>query len=68
MTEFVTANTVHWWGKTYKAQPSTSEGNSCTGCAFRGHGECIRPWGLREYTCLPTLRTDFKNIIWVDGD
>ena len=68
MVEFVTANTIHWCGKTYKAQPAPSEYNGCAGCAFRWHGECHRPIRLREYTCLATLRTDRRDIIWVKGD
>lgn len=68
MTEFVTANIINWNGKTYKAQPAPSEYNSCTGCAFRQHSMCLRPRSLGVYTCLPTVRADHKNIIWVEED
>lgn len=68
MTEFVTANTLNWKGKTYKAQPAPTEYNRCTGCSFRWHGWCHKPYSLREYSCLPTVRSDRRDIIWVEVD
>lgn len=68
MTKFITADTLNWKGKIYKAQTVNTGYNLCTGCAFRSQGMCLRPHDLREYTCLPTLRTDRRDIIWVKGD
>ena len=68
MTKFITADTINWKGKIYKAQTVDTAYNLCTGCAFRWHGLCHKPYSLREYACLPTTRTDRRDIIWVKGD
>ena len=66
---FVTTNSITWENKTFKAKPEPSCGNSCTGCAFRSFdGECSRPVELQLYTCLSTLRSDYKGVIWREED
>lgn len=62
---FVTTQYINWHGKIYKAQPEPKAGNLCTGCAFRGDGECRKPKDLRDYTCIGAVRSDRKGIIWV---
>lgn len=70
MTEdgFVTVQSLVWQGKFYKAQPEPSTGNRCAGCAFRGDGSCDKPVELRACTCIDTLRSDYRGIIWVKED
>lgn len=67
--KFITADVLHWRGKVYKAQPEQPGiGNRCIGCAFRTDGACGKPLELRNYTCIDTIRSDLRGIIWVKED
>uniref|UniRef100_A0A7M2QLU2 Uncharacterized protein n=1 Tax=feces metagenome TaxID=1861841 RepID=A0A7M2QLU2_9ZZZZ len=65
---FVTVQSLNWQGKFYKAQPEPSTGNRCAGCAFRADGACGKPADLLAYTCIDSLRSDYRGIIWVEED
>lgn len=66
---FITAHALVWQDKIYKAQPEPATGNRCVGCAFRDGGVgCNRPEELRAYTCIDTLRSDYRGIIWKESE
>lgn len=64
----ITADTLHWQGKFYKAQPEHRAGNRCGGCAFRADGACYKPYELAAYTCIGAFRSDYRSIVWVKED
>lgn len=68
MTKLVTAQTINWNGKTYKAAPSQSSWSSCAGCAFHSAGWCSRPDALKAYTCSAAARSDQQNTVWIEED
>lgn len=70
MTEggFITVQSLVWQDKIYKAHPEPSTGNRCAGCAFRDGGDCNRPEELWAYTCIDSIRSDYRGIIWVKED
>ena len=63
---FITATILIWQGKIYKAQPEPRVGNRCTGCSFRADGACGKPNELLGYTCIDTMRSDYRGIVWVE--
>ena len=69
MTEggLLTVHAVIGQDKIYEAYPEPSTGNRCAGCAFHGGG-CNRPEELWAYTCIDTLRSDYRGIIWKESE
>lgn len=65
---FLTVQSLVWKDKIYKAQPEPATGNRCAGCAFRADGDCGRPKELRAYTCIDSIRSDYRGIIWKESE
>ena len=66
---FLTAHALVWQDKIYKAHPEPSTGNRCAGCAFRdGRVGCNRPEELWAYTCIDSIRSDYRGIIWKESE
>ena len=60
----ITTNSIVFDGKVLVAAPDTGP---CFGCHFRKDGKCQMPEELKAYSCLSTLRSDYRNIIWKES-
>ena len=60
----ITTDSIVYDGKVLVAMPDPGP---CFGCHFRKDGKCQQPTELKAYSCLSTLRSDYRNIIWKES-